>query len=210
MSATTARSAEVTGLDIGAYTIPTDEPESDGTLEWDSTTIVVVEAHAGGETGLGYTYADVSAARFVESLLVPVISGRDATAAGACWEAMQAAIRNAGRPGLGQMAVSVSYAAVELARRSAQLPHAPLKELKSELDRPESDIFRSLWWSDEHRRAPSYSSEPRDGFRTSRDGARRAELAGLPRVIPRRARAAGLTVGGPEPMMTRSRPCSTN
>ena len=37
------------------YTIPTDRPESDGTLEWDSTTIVVVEAHADGCTGLGYT-----------------------------------------------------------------------------------------------------------------------------------------------------------
>ena len=43
-------------LDVAAYTIPTDEPESDGTLEWDSTTIVVVEAHSDGHDGLGYTY----------------------------------------------------------------------------------------------------------------------------------------------------------
>src|SRR5207302_1710893 len=28
-------------LDVSSYTIPTDAPESDGTLEWDSTTIVV-------------------------------------------------------------------------------------------------------------------------------------------------------------------------
>lgn len=38
-----------------AYTIPTDRPESDGTLEWGSTTIVVVEATAGDQTGIGYT-----------------------------------------------------------------------------------------------------------------------------------------------------------
>ena len=37
-------------LDVSAYEVPTDEPESDGTLEWDSTTLVVVEAHAGGST----------------------------------------------------------------------------------------------------------------------------------------------------------------
>jgi hypothetical protein len=49
----------VDSLDVAAYTIPTEEPESDGTLEWDSTTIVAVQAHAGDETGLGYTYADL-------------------------------------------------------------------------------------------------------------------------------------------------------
>jgi hypothetical protein len=47
-------------IDVSAYTIPTESPESDGTLVWDSTTIVVVEAHAGGEVGLGYTYASPS------------------------------------------------------------------------------------------------------------------------------------------------------
>jgi hypothetical protein len=34
-------------VDVSAYTIPTDFPESDGTFEWDHTTIVVVEAYAG-------------------------------------------------------------------------------------------------------------------------------------------------------------------
>ena len=48
--------AAIERVAVSAYTIPTDAPESDGTLEWDSTTIVVVEVAAGGETGLGYTY----------------------------------------------------------------------------------------------------------------------------------------------------------
>ena len=45
-------------LRVGNLCVPTDGPESDGTFEWDKTTAVVVEAAAGGVTGLGYTYAD--------------------------------------------------------------------------------------------------------------------------------------------------------
>src|SRR2546430_967014 len=67
--AATRAEAAVERLDVRACTIPTDEPESDGTLEWDSTTIVLVEAHAGGETGLGYTYCDAAAAHVVGSQL---------------------------------------------------------------------------------------------------------------------------------------------
>ena len=50
-------------LDVAVYRIPTAQPESDGTLEWSSTTLVVVEVSAGGQRGLGYTYADRGAAR---------------------------------------------------------------------------------------------------------------------------------------------------
>ena len=98
--------APLGGLDVSAFTVPTDEPESDGTLRWDSTTMIVVEAHAGGATGLGYAYGDVSVATFVESKLSDVVEGRDALSPPAAWAAMQAAIRNAGRPGVGAMAVS--------------------------------------------------------------------------------------------------------
>jgi L-alanine-DL-glutamate epimerase-like enolase superfamily enzyme len=101
-----AAEAAVDSLEVSAYTIPTDEPESDGTLEWDSTTIVVVEAEGGGERGLGYTYGDASVAAFVESKLAGVIEGTDALAPGAAWASMQAAIRNAGQQGVGAMAVS--------------------------------------------------------------------------------------------------------
>jgi hypothetical protein len=38
-----AAGVAVERVEISTYTIPTDEPESDGTLEWDETTIVVVE-----------------------------------------------------------------------------------------------------------------------------------------------------------------------
>ena len=37
-------------LKVSAYKIPTDIPESDGTIEWDSTTLVLVEVNAGGKS----------------------------------------------------------------------------------------------------------------------------------------------------------------
>ena len=48
-------------LETCCFTIPTDQLESDGTLEWTSTTIVVVEAVGGGRRGLGWTYAPEAA-----------------------------------------------------------------------------------------------------------------------------------------------------
>ena len=98
--------AAVSEVRVSAYTVPTDAPESDATLEWDSTTIVVVEVEAGGECGVGYTYGDRSAADFVASKLRPLLHGADATQPPAIWATMQAEIRNAGRPGVGAMAVS--------------------------------------------------------------------------------------------------------
>jgi L-alanine-DL-glutamate epimerase-like enolase superfamily enzyme len=110
-------------LDVSAYEIPTEEPESDGTLEWDSTTVVVVEAHAGGETGLGYTYAPAAAGKLVEEKLVEIVRGRDAFSVAEAWEAMAMALRNAGRPGIGFCALSaVDLALWDLKARLLGLP----------------------------------------------------------------------------------------
>ena len=114
MSATETRSrtqAPVEDLTVSAYTVATDEPESDGTAEWDSTTCVVVELRGGNETGLGYTYAPAAAGKLVEEKLAEVVRGRDAFAIAEAWEAMARVLRNAGRPGIGFMALS----AVDLA-----------------------------------------------------------------------------------------------
>lgn len=120
----------VESLEVRAYRIPSDGPggrEADGTLEWDSTTAVVVEAHAGGETGLGYTYAHEAAALLAEAKLVPVAEGRDAFAVRESWEAMAAATRNAGQPGIVSMALSaVDIALWDLKARLLGLPLADL------------------------------------------------------------------------------------
>jgi L-alanine-DL-glutamate epimerase-like enolase superfamily enzyme len=118
-------------VEVTAYTVPTDEPESDGTLVWTSTTIVVVECRAGGEAGLGYTYGDVATARLVDSLLAGVVVDLDALEVGAAWEAMVGRLRNAGRPGLGYMAVAaVDIALWDLKARLLGLPLTTLLDAR--------------------------------------------------------------------------------
>jgi L-alanine-DL-glutamate epimerase-like enolase superfamily enzyme len=110
-------------LDVSAYKVPTDAPESDGTFAWKATTIVVVEAAAGGKTGLGYSYADAATATLVRDLLADVVLGRDAMAVPGAWSAMVAAIRNLGRPGIASMAISAVDAALwDLKARLLDLP----------------------------------------------------------------------------------------
>jgi L-alanine-DL-glutamate epimerase-like enolase superfamily enzyme len=114
-------------IEVGAYRIPTDFPESDGTLEWDSTTLILVEIFAGDARGQGYTYADESTARLIYSTLSHVVLARTAMDVPECWAAMRSAIRNLGRPGIASMAI----AAVDVALwdLKAKLLHLPLVTL---------------------------------------------------------------------------------
>ena len=98
--------ARIEGLETSIYRIPTDHPESDGTLEWNSTTLVLVRAMAADKVGLGYTYADTATARLIEDVLAKVVADLDATATPKCWQEMLRAIRNLGRPGIASMAIS--------------------------------------------------------------------------------------------------------
>lgn len=91
---------------VSAYTIPTCEPESDGTLEWKATTLVLVTLEAGGRIGLGYTYADTATGRLMCDKLAPLITGQDALAINARWNDMARAVRNLGRPGICSMAIA--------------------------------------------------------------------------------------------------------
>jgi len=93
-------------LEVSAYTVPTDSPESDGTYVWDKTTIVIVEVSAGGKRGLGYTYADVATATLMKTMLANAVQGHDAMNVPECWLAMVKSIRNLGRPGIASMAIA--------------------------------------------------------------------------------------------------------
>jgi L-alanine-DL-glutamate epimerase-like enolase superfamily enzyme len=121
-------SPSVERIDVHAFTVPTDGPdgvESDGTFEWDCTTLVLVEAHAAGVAGLGYTYADVSVAHLIASVLAPTVVGRDAMRPSAAWTPMFARLRNAGQSGAGAMAVSaVDVALWDLRARLVDVPLA--------------------------------------------------------------------------------------
>jgi L-alanine-DL-glutamate epimerase-like enolase superfamily enzyme len=114
-------------VSVWAYTVPTDQPESDGTLEWDSTTIVVVEATAADVRGLGYTYADTATARLIKDRLIDIVQGRDCLAVQGSWLAMVKAIRNLGRPGIASMAIAAVDAALwDLKAQLLELPMVSL------------------------------------------------------------------------------------
>ncbi|MBV8085050.1 MAG: mandelate racemase [Chloroflexi bacterium] len=115
--------AVIERLDVSAYVIPTDRPEADGTIAWDSTTIVIVEALAGGCRGLGLSYASRAAAVLVQEKLEPTIKGKPAQDVRARWADMVNAVRNMGRPGVAATAISaVDIALWDLKARLHDLP----------------------------------------------------------------------------------------
>ncbi len=117
----------IDGLRTEAYTIPTDEPESDGTLDWKQTTLVVVRAQAGGQEAVGFTYADVATAHLVDELLKRQVVDRNALDIPRAWGVMTHAIRNLGRPGICSMAIAaVDNALWDLKGRLLELPVASL------------------------------------------------------------------------------------
>jgi L-alanine-DL-glutamate epimerase-like enolase superfamily enzyme len=119
--------APVERVSVCVFTVPTDAPEADGTFAWQTTTIVVVQLDAGGERGIGYTYADLATAGLIEGHLASVVRGGDALAPQGAWWAMTRAIRNLGRPGVAAMAISaVDIALWDLKARLLGLPLARL------------------------------------------------------------------------------------
>lgn len=118
--------APIEGLSAAAFTLPTDGPESDGTLEWSATTMVTVEARAGGRAGFGYTYGDAAAAALA-GRLADVVLGLDAFDVPAAWSALRRASRNLGRPGAGSMAIAaIDTALWDLKARLLDVPLARL------------------------------------------------------------------------------------
>jgi L-alanine-DL-glutamate epimerase-like enolase superfamily enzyme len=96
----------ISSVRASLFVVPTDRPESDGTLEWDKTGLVVVEVVAGGTTGLGYSYADGATATLVREKLAEVVVGRGAFEIPALHARMVQSIRNLGRAGVASMAIS--------------------------------------------------------------------------------------------------------
>ncbi len=99
-------------LDVEVFTVPTEAPEADGTLQWDETVVVAVQPELeGGVRGLGFAYGSPAVAAVVREKLAAQVRGRDVREGAAAWEAMVRAIRNLGRPGICSMAI----AAVDIA-----------------------------------------------------------------------------------------------
>ncbi|MEZ5100304.1 MAG: enolase C-terminal domain-like protein [Thermoleophilia bacterium] len=153
-------------LDVSVFTVPTDEPETDGTAAWDATTMVLVEARAAGEVGLGWTYGDVASAAVVQSRLAELAVGADALRVTDVWRSLVRACRNLGRPGVASMAI----AAVDSA----------LWDLKARV----LDVALATVLDAAHAAVPIYGS---GGFTSYGDERLAAQLAGwveagIPRV----------------------------
>jgi L-alanine-DL-glutamate epimerase-like enolase superfamily enzyme len=121
------RGPPIDAVRVSTYVVPTDGPESDGTLEWDRTTMVLVELSAGGTTGLGFTYADRATAMVVRESLAGLLDGQDAFAIAAAGNRMVDHVRNLGRRGIAAMAISaVDVALWDLKARLLDLPLSAL------------------------------------------------------------------------------------
>lgn len=150
-----------------AYIIPTDVHSGDGTLTWDSTTLVICEVDTGEVSGLGYSYAHESCVPLIAETLCGVVTGRDVLDVPGVWMGMQRAVRNIGWPGVA--ACSLSAVETALYDAKARLLGLPLASLLGRC----------------HQSVPVYGS---GGFTTYDDERTRGQLRrwvhdlGLPRV----------------------------
>jgi len=109
--ATNDSRALIEKVDVQVLRIPTENPESDGTLQWDATIMIVVHVHAAAAQGLGYSYGEAAMAPLIRDKLAGAIRGLDALDVGRSWETMVHTVRNAGQTGMAMMAA----AAVDIA-----------------------------------------------------------------------------------------------
>jgi mandelate racemase/muconate lactonizing enzyme-like protein len=117
----------VESVTAASYVTPADSPESDGTLAWDSTGMIVVTAHAGGEVGLGWSYGSPVSASLVSGLLADLVTGASAMDVPAAAQTMNRAVRNIGREGIASIAISaVDIALWDLKARLLAVPLATL------------------------------------------------------------------------------------
>lgn len=116
-------SARINDVRVAAYRVPTETPESDGTFEWDATTLVTVHISAKGKRGFGYSYADSATAELIRSTFAPLLVGKYASSVERLWADMIYAVRNLGRRGVAAMAISAVDAALwDLKAKLLDLP----------------------------------------------------------------------------------------
>ena len=117
----------IDSVEVRAYTIPTSAPEGDGTITWDSTTMILVRTFSGDSVGTGWTYGAAACAQVVSGTLAGVVTGRNALDVAEAWRAMVMSVRNSGRQG----AVGYAISAVDIALwdLKARLLDIPLHRL---------------------------------------------------------------------------------
>ncbi len=117
----------ISNVETMVFEYPTDQPEADGTIAWDSTTVVAVRVRDGDHVGLGWTYAAAAAQAVITDFLEPCLLGADAGEIPRIAAEMARACRNVGRPGIAACAISaVDIALWDLRARQLNLALAEL------------------------------------------------------------------------------------
>src|SRR5690625_2003793 len=88
-----AERAPIRKVSVEAFRVPTESLESDGTLEWGATVMVLVRIAAGDKEGIGYSYTGRAAASVIEDRLAGELEGMDTLATRACWHRMVHSVR---------------------------------------------------------------------------------------------------------------------
>lgn len=97
----------VSNFRLNVFKVPTQRKlESDGTLEWESTTLVLVELNCLDKWGIGYTYGHSSVATVASTLLKKYVAEKEVFNIAAITETMGSALRNNGKTGISAMAIS--------------------------------------------------------------------------------------------------------
>lgn len=98
--------AQIRKVEMSVYTVPTDAPEADGTLQWNSTTLIVAEITAGGVTGTGYTYGNRASGVMAQHLAEKCLLHQSPFDIPRLHQAMLREARNDGTRGIAAMAIS--------------------------------------------------------------------------------------------------------
>lgn len=96
----------VEAVEVLTYVVPTERPEADGTLSWDSTAAVCARLTCGEAVGIGWSYTTPAAAQVISGLLAKLVVGADAMNVGNVWRSMVRQCRNFGTSGLAMQAIS--------------------------------------------------------------------------------------------------------
>lgn len=115
---------KITDFKVSCYRVPVaTEIESDGTLEWRSTTMVFLELQAGSTQGYGYTYGHRGLGLLIHELTSSLVVGQNALDLPRIRGHLQRQIRNEGRQGESAMALAaIDLALWDLKSKILQIP----------------------------------------------------------------------------------------
>jgi L-alanine-DL-glutamate epimerase-like enolase superfamily enzyme len=110
-------------MEVAAFKVPSDSKESDGTLEWDSATLVLVRLGAGRTWGCGYSYAHEGCVPLIRDKLFPILQRGNVMDVKGAWNEMNKTVRNLGKRGVAATAIAaVDIALWDLKARLLEQP----------------------------------------------------------------------------------------